>query len=36
MSLGEFELKAPVTIRLKAGGGPVSVSGMHLIGKELG
>lgn len=36
VSLGEFELKAPVTIRLKAGGGPVSVSGMHLIGKELG
>lgn len=31
VSLGEFELKAPVTIRLKAGTGPVSVSGLHLI-----
>lgn len=36
VSLGEFELKAPVTIRLKAGEGPVSVSGLHLIGKETG
>lgn len=35
VSLGEFELKAPVTIRLKAGGGPVNVTGLHLIGKEL-
>lgn len=32
VSLGEFELKAPVTIRLKAGSGPVTVSGLHLIG----
>ncbi|KAI3363191.1 hypothetical protein L3Q82_011823, partial [Scortum barcoo] len=32
VSLGEFELKAPVTIRLKAGTGPVTVSGLHLIG----
>lgn len=31
VSLGEFELKAPVTIRLKAGTGPVIVSGLHLI-----
>jgi len=31
VSLGEFELKAPVTIRLKAGTGPVTVSGLHLI-----
>ncbi|XP_032409994.1 nucleoplasmin-3 [Xiphophorus hellerii] len=31
VSLGEFELKAPVTLRLKAGTGPVSVSGLHLI-----
>uniref|UniRef100_A0A8D3EC18 Nucleophosmin/nucleoplasmin, 3 n=1 Tax=Scophthalmus maximus TaxID=52904 RepID=A0A8D3EC18_SCOMX len=28
VSLGEFELKAPVTIRLKAGSGPVNVSGL--------
>ncbi|CAG09362.1 unnamed protein product [Tetraodon nigroviridis] len=34
VSLGEFELKAPVTIRLKAGGGPVSVSGLHLIASQ--
>ncbi|KAG8000094.1 Nucleoplasmin-like protein NO29, partial [Nibea albiflora] len=32
VSLGEFELKAPVTLRLKAGTGPVTVSGLHLIG----
>lgn len=32
VSLGEFELKAPVTIRLKAGTGPITVSGLHLIG----
>ncbi|XP_028280063.1 nucleoplasmin-3 [Parambassis ranga] len=31
VSLGEFELKAPVTLRLKAGTGPVTVSGLHLI-----
>ncbi|CAB1429158.1 unnamed protein product [Pleuronectes platessa] len=31
VSLGEFELKAPVTIRLRAGSGPVNVSGLHLI-----
>lgn len=31
VSLGEFELKAPVTIRLNAGTGPVIVSGLHLI-----
>ncbi|KAK7930836.1 hypothetical protein WMY93_007231 [Mugilogobius chulae] len=31
VSLGEFELKAPVTIRLKAGSGPVNISGLHLI-----
>ncbi|XP_013888194.1 nucleoplasmin-3 [Austrofundulus limnaeus] len=31
VSLGEFELKAPVTIRLKAGTGPVNISGLHLI-----
>ncbi|XP_034464392.1 nucleoplasmin-3 [Hippoglossus hippoglossus] len=35
VSLGEFELKAPVTIRLKAGSGPVSVSGLHLIASEV-
>ncbi|KAF6731556.1 Nucleoplasmin-like protein NO29 [Oryzias melastigma] len=34
MSLGEFELKAPVTIRLKAGSGPVVVSGLHLIASQ--
>ena len=34
VSLGEFELKAPVTIRLKAGTGPVTVSGLHLIGNS--
>uniref|UniRef100_A0A3Q1AW59 Nucleoplasmin core domain-containing protein n=1 Tax=Amphiprion ocellaris TaxID=80972 RepID=A0A3Q1AW59_AMPOC len=32
VSLGEFELKAPVTIRLRTGTGPVIVSGLHLIG----
>ncbi|KAM9803839.1 nucleoplasmin-3 [Neosynchiropus ocellatus] len=31
VSLGEFELKAPVTIRLRAGTGPVIVSGLHLV-----
>uniref|UniRef100_A0A146P879 Nucleoplasmin core domain-containing protein n=1 Tax=Fundulus heteroclitus TaxID=8078 RepID=A0A146P879_FUNHE len=35
VSLGEFELKAPVTIRLKAGTGPVLVSGLHLIASEV-
>uniref|UniRef100_A0A3Q2Q8F0 Nucleophosmin/nucleoplasmin, 3 n=1 Tax=Fundulus heteroclitus TaxID=8078 RepID=A0A3Q2Q8F0_FUNHE len=35
VSLGEFELKAPVTIRLKAGTGPVFVSGLHLIASEV-
>ncbi|XP_020498617.1 nucleoplasmin-3 [Labrus bergylta] len=34
VSLGEFELKAPVTIRLKAGTGPVTVSGLHLIASQ--
>ncbi|CAL8256545.1 unnamed protein product [Lota lota] len=34
VSLGEFELKAPVTIRLKSGTGPVTVSGLHLIASE--
>ncbi|XP_061766140.1 nucleoplasmin-3 [Nerophis ophidion] len=34
VSLGEFELKAPVTIRLKAGSGPVTISGLHLIVSE--
>jgi len=32
--LGEFELRAPVTIRLKSGSGPVTVSGLHLIASE--
>ncbi|KAK5853985.1 hypothetical protein PBY51_015092 [Eleginops maclovinus] len=35
VSLGEFELKAPLTIRLKAGTGPVTVSGLHLIASEV-
>lgn len=35
VSLGEFELKAPVTIRLKAGTGPVTVSGLHLISSQV-
>ncbi|XP_061546335.1 nucleoplasmin-3 [Phycodurus eques] len=35
VSLGEFELKAPVTIRLKAGTGPVTISGLHLIASEV-
>ncbi|XP_070697265.1 nucleoplasmin-3 [Pempheris klunzingeri] len=35
VSLGEFELKAPVTIRLKAGSGPVTVSGLHLIASQV-
>uniref|UniRef100_A0A672GNL6 Nucleoplasmin core domain-containing protein n=1 Tax=Salarias fasciatus TaxID=181472 RepID=A0A672GNL6_SALFA len=34
VSLGEFELKAPVTIRLKAGTGPLTVSGLHLIASQ--
>ncbi|XP_031691766.1 nucleoplasmin-3 isoform X2 [Oncorhynchus kisutch] len=34
VSLGEFELKAPVTIRLKSGTGPVTVSGLHLIASD--
>lgn len=34
VSLGDFELKAPVTIRLKAGSGPVTVSGLHLIASQ--
>lgn len=36
VSLGEFELKAPLTIRLKAGTGPVTVSGLHLIASQVG
>ncbi|XP_061601030.1 nucleoplasmin-3 [Cololabis saira] len=35
VSLGEFELKAPVTIRLRAGTGPVVVSGLHLIASRV-
>ncbi|XP_044069094.1 nucleoplasmin-3 [Siniperca chuatsi] len=35
VSLGEFELKAPVTIRLKAGTGPVTISGLHLIASQV-
>ncbi|XP_069574040.1 nucleoplasmin-3 [Brachyistius frenatus] len=35
VSLGEFELKAPVTVRLKAGTGPVTVSGLHLIASQV-
>ncbi|XP_064177013.1 nucleoplasmin-3 isoform X2 [Anguilla rostrata] len=31
VSMGEFEVKAPVTFRLKSGTGPVCVSGLHLI-----
>ncbi|KAG9346157.1 hypothetical protein JZ751_007975 [Albula glossodonta] len=34
VSMGEFEVKAPVTFRLKSGTGPVSVSGLHLIAYE--
>ncbi|CAG6017262.1 nucleoplasmin-3 [Menidia menidia] len=34
VSLGEFELKAPVTIRLNSGTGPVIVSGLHLIASQ--
>lgn len=34
VSLGEFELMAPVTLRLKSGSGPVTISGLHLVGKE--
>ncbi|KAM4592208.1 nucleoplasmin-3 [Odontesthes bonariensis] len=35
VSLGEFELKAPVTIRLNSGTGPVVVSGLHLIASQV-
>ncbi|CAI9589627.1 unnamed protein product, partial [Staurois parvus] len=34
VSLGGFEITPPVTLRLKAGSGPVYVSGQHLIGLE--
>ncbi|XP_026879398.1 nucleoplasmin-3 [Electrophorus electricus] len=34
VSLGEFELMAPVTLRLKSGSGPVTVSGLHLVASE--
>ncbi|KAK9541586.1 hypothetical protein VZT92_001618 [Zoarces viviparus] len=34
VSLGDFELKAPLTIRLKAGTGPVTISGLHLIASQ--
>lgn len=34
VSLGEFELMAPVTLRLKSGSGPVTVSGLHLVGEK--
>ncbi|KAM9364155.1 nucleoplasmin-3 [Pholidichthys leucotaenia] len=34
VSLGEFELKAPVTIRLKAGSGPVTINGLHLMSSQ--
>ncbi|KAL2083509.1 hypothetical protein ACEWY4_021282 [Coilia grayii] len=34
VSLGGFELMAPVTLRLKSGTGPVTVSGMHLVATE--
>ncbi|XP_058507730.1 nucleoplasmin-3 [Solea solea] len=36
VSLGEFELKAPVTLRLRSGSGPVTVSGLHLIASQAG
>jgi len=36
LSLGGFELMAPVTLRLKSGTGPVTVSGMHLVASEDG
>ncbi|XP_016314139.1 nucleoplasmin-like protein NO29 [Sinocyclocheilus anshuiensis] len=34
VSLGEFELMAPVTLRLKSGSGPLTVSGLHLVATE--
>ncbi|KAJ8404941.1 hypothetical protein AAFF_G00333280 [Aldrovandia affinis] len=34
VSMGEFEVKAPVTFRLKSGTGPVCVSGLHLVAYE--
>lgn len=34
VNLGEFELMAPVTLRLKSGSGPVTVSGLHLVASE--
>ncbi|XP_063047876.1 nucleoplasmin-3 [Engraulis encrasicolus] len=36
LSLGGFELMAPVTLRLKSGTGPVTISGMHLVASEDG
>ncbi|PIO31631.1 hypothetical protein AB205_0114890, partial [Aquarana catesbeiana] len=36
VSLGGFEITPPVTLRLKAGSGPVYVSGQHLIALEEG
>ncbi|XP_034041171.1 nucleoplasmin-3 [Thalassophryne amazonica] len=35
VSLAEFELKAPITIRLKSGTGPVTISGLHLIASQV-
>uniref|UniRef100_A0A3B3S2F0 Nucleophosmin/nucleoplasmin, 3 n=2 Tax=Paramormyrops kingsleyae TaxID=1676925 RepID=A0A3B3S2F0_9TELE len=34
VSLGGFELKAPVTLLLRSGSGPVTVSGLHLVEDE--
>ncbi|XP_028825230.1 nucleoplasmin-3 isoform X2 [Denticeps clupeoides] len=31
VNLGDFELLAPVTLHLKSGSGPVTISGLHLI-----
>lgn len=36
VSLGGFEITPPLTLRLKAGSGPVYVSGQHLIALEEG
>jgi len=34
VSLGDFELKAPITIRLRSGTGPVTVNGLHMIASQ--
>ena len=34
VSLGDFEITAPVVLRFKCGSGPVHISGQHLVAVE--